>query len=112
MTLKKIPKSGESKELLTPQIAKKAKSCTVVGNIEYKKTKFSKNDEDLKLFIDIRIKDGSELTWICNKTTSNHLIDTLGEDESRWVGSEIEFEVVKMGTPEGVKDVIYSKGAI
>lgn len=112
MTLKKIPRMGEGKELLTASIAKEIKTATITGNIEYKKTKFSKSDDDLKLFIDIKAKDGREYTWIANKTTSNYLIDTLGEDESKWVGQTLTFEVVKMGTQEGIRDVIYVEGAI
>lgn len=111
MTLKKILKAKSENTLLTPDIAKKVKNGKVLGNFAMKTTKFSKNDDDKKLFMDIDTSDG-KFTWVLNPTSSDYLIDTLSDDENTWIGKTIEFDISKQVVEGKVKDVIYAKGAI
>lgn len=111
MTLKKMLKPKSENTLLTSEIAKKVKSGKVLGNFAMRKTKFSKNDEDTKLFMDIQTSAG-KFTWILNPTSSDYLIDKLTDDENSWVGKTIEFEVEKQMVEGRLIEVIYAKGAI
>lgn len=100
----------ESKEQIDFLHAVDLKKSTTVTILEVKgitKTKFGD-----KLFATVEIHDKTPKTWVINNKSKNYLIDTLGADETKWNGQKVELEIVKMGTPSGLKDVIYAKGAV
>lgn len=111
--IKKIQQIGNTSgsTLLLPSDIKGNPTITIVGNIEQKITRFSKGADDMKVFADVRLADETIRTWIMNRKTSNYLIDLLGEDEENWTGKKVDLELVRMSTPNGLKDVIFAKGA-
>lgn len=64
------------------------------------------------LYMDAKKKETKKLTWTMNMTSSDFLIDKLGDETSKWIGEEIELETISQRTPAGKKDVVYPVGAV
>ena len=73
---------------------------------EVKDTKFGE-----KLHIPV-LCGGKDYIWTCNNTTRTFIVDSLGKDETKWIGKTIELEIVKTQTSNGLTDALYPKGAL
>ena len=99
--------SKEQIDFLHAVDLKESKTVTILEVAGITKTKFGD-----KLFVTVALADKTPKTGVVNTKSKNHLIDTLGADETKWISKKVDLEIVKMGTPSGLKDVLYAKGAV
>lgn len=132
MTLKKIKTMSESKPFLRPFEVDLSKKVKIVSEPREIHTKF--NDEGVNsLIVDVELltpitaqqyetmipspqerksRVGEKIrSWFLNATTLNYLIDEFGDQESEWVGKEVELETIQQDVMGTLRSVIYAKGA-
>lgn len=65
-----------------------------------KKTGETKSSKKMCCTCTTNVLDPQEVIWQMNQTTSNYLIDTLGDNTDNWVGKEIEIAIKQMGSAQ------------
>ena len=66
---------------------------------------------ECELFFDKKMTKSEPRKWTMNATSSDYLIEKLGDDTADWKGKLVELETVRTATPEGMRNVIYPVGA-
>jgi len=103
------PRTAEMKDFNTGEKVPKT-VVEVELQAKFKKSDYETTDlEDDN--IEQRLSDPVR-TWIMNGRSLNHLIDTFGENEEKWVGQTIELEVLKQIVKGKKRQVIYAKGSV
>jgi len=75
---------------------------------EYK----GKKQERYKITVCPKSDREEKRIWTMNPTSSNYLAKTLGKDEGKWVGKDIQIEVKSQVIDGEDTNVLYAKGAI
>lgn len=132
MTLQKAKEMSESHPFLRSWEAKKSLSVTVIGEPREVKTKFDLGENDISIFVDVKLDlpyskadleklglpkseidlrtKSSDRVWRINGTSLNFLIDKIGSDESKWIDEKIELITKEMLVQNKLIDVIFAKG--
>lgn len=101
-----LDKPYDAEEVYDGKPQTKLHIVTEITNIPTQK-EYEDNVDEEPDFLENRMKTNKRL-WIINKTTRNFLIDSLGKDESTWIGKSIDLEVQKQRKLK----VIYAKGSV
>jgi len=80
----------------------------ILEGIEFRETEFE-GKKSTRLYIPVRLSDGVEKDFNCNKTSAKAIQKEWGTDSDSWIDRKIKFIIARQNVRGTFRDIVYAE---